>query len=48
LKDDPDYQARLKAGAVPAPKGGWEGAPLKPAAKLSAFVFLAGVALVVL
>jgi anaerobic C4-dicarboxylate transporter DcuA len=48
LKDDPEYQARLKAGQVPAPKVAGEGAPLKPTAKLSAFLFLAGVALVVL
>ena len=48
LKNDPEYQARLQAGLIPPPKGGGEGAPLKPAAKLSAFVFLAGVALVVL
>jgi anaerobic C4-dicarboxylate transporter DcuA len=47
LKNDPEYQARLKAGQVPAPKVA-EGVPLKPTAKLSAFLFLAGVALVVL
>ena len=48
LKDDPEYQARLKAGEVPAPKVAGESGPLKPAAKLSAYLFLAGVALVVL
>ena len=48
LKDDPEYQARLKAGQVPAPKVAGEGESLKPTAKLSAFLFLAGVALVVL
>jgi anaerobic C4-dicarboxylate transporter-like protein len=48
LKDDPEYQARLKAGDVPAPKVAAERPPLKPAAKASAFIFLAGVALVVL
>ena len=48
LKNDPEYQARLKAGQVPAPKVAGEGGPLKPTAKLSAFLFLAGVALVVL
>jgi anaerobic C4-dicarboxylate transporter DcuA len=48
LKDDPEYQARLKAGQIPAPKGAGERPPLKPAAKAAAFVFLAGVALVVL
>jgi anaerobic C4-dicarboxylate transporter DcuA len=48
LKDDPVYQARLAAGEIPAPQAAAESAPLKPAAKLSAFIFLAGVALVVL
>jgi len=48
LKDDPEYQARLKAGEIPAPKVAADRAPLKPAAKLSAIVFLIGVALVVL
>ena len=67
LKDDPEYQARLKAGKAPAshayetvPAFAAVGAdvvreykreerpPLKPTAKLSAYVFLAGVALVVL
>jgi anaerobic C4-dicarboxylate transporter DcuA len=48
LKDDPEYQARLKAGKIPAPKKAGESGPLKPAAKLSAYLFLAGVALVVL
>jgi anaerobic C4-dicarboxylate transporter DcuA len=48
LKDDPEYQARLKAGEIPAPKSAAERPPLKPAAKASAFIFLGGVALVVL
>ena len=48
LKDDPEYQERLKAGRIPAPKSAGERPPLKPAAKLSAIVFLGGVALVVL
>lgn len=48
LKDDPEYQARLAAGQIPAPKTAAERPPLKPAAKLSAIVFLIGVALVVL
>jgi anaerobic C4-dicarboxylate transporter DcuA len=48
LEDDPEYQARLKAGLIPAPKAAGERPPLKPAAKLSAIVFLVGVALVVL
>lgn len=47
LKDDPEYQARLRAGEVPAPKSLSEKAPLKPTAKLSAFLFLAGVVTVV-
>jgi anaerobic C4-dicarboxylate transporter DcuA len=48
LKDDPEYQARLKSGLVPVPKAPEARPPLKPSAKLSAFVFLTGVALVVL
>ena len=47
LKDDTEYQARLAAGKVPAPNAA-SARPLKPAAKLSAYLFLAGVALVVL
>ena len=47
LKDDLEYQARLKAGAIPSPKNATERPPLKPAAKASAFLFLVGVALVV-
>lgn len=48
LKDDPGYQARLKAGLIPAPRPPEQRPPLKPAAKLSALVFITGVALVVL
>jgi anaerobic C4-dicarboxylate transporter DcuA len=48
LKDDPEYQARLKAGTIPAPKATDVRPVLKPAAKLSALIFLIGVALVVL
>ena len=68
LKDDPEYQARLKAGKVGPPKASSVGIPafaavgadvvssyrreerppLKPTAKLAAYVFLTGVALVVL
>jgi anaerobic C4-dicarboxylate transporter DcuA len=48
LKDDPEYQARLKAGEIPAPKTLGEKAALKPSAKASAYIFLTGVALVVL
>src|SRR5262249_20034453 len=47
LKDDPEYQARLKAGAVPVPKAATERPPLSGAATLSAGIFLVGVALVV-
>jgi anaerobic C4-dicarboxylate transporter DcuA len=46
LREDPEYQARLKAGNVAHLCA--ERPPLKPTAKLSAHVFLAGVALVVL
>jgi anaerobic C4-dicarboxylate transporter DcuA len=48
LKDDPNYQARLKAGGVPPPQRPEDRRPLSPAARRSAFMFLAGVALVVL
>ena len=48
LKDDLEYQARLKAGEIPAPVTAKDRPPLKPSAKLSAMIFLAGVALVVL
>lgn len=48
LKDDPVYQARLKAGLIPTSPVAADRAPLKPTAKLSASIFLAGVALVVL
>jgi anaerobic C4-dicarboxylate transporter DcuA len=48
LKDDPEYQARLASGAIPPPKAASERPPLKPAATLSAVLFLIGVALVVL
>ena len=48
LKDDPEYQARLQAGQIPKPVSAADRPPLKESAQLSAFVFLAGVALVVL
>lgn len=48
LKDDAEYQSRLAAGNVPEPKPLEARPPLKPAARLSAIVFLLGVALVVL
>ena len=67
LKDDPEYQAKLKTGKVPPPSAfmptpGFAAAgadvasgyrrderpALKPTAKLSAYIFLSGVALVVL
>ena len=48
LKDDPEYQRRLAAGEIPAPKSAAERPPLKPAAKASALIFLTGVALVVM
>ncbi|MEN6321763.1 MAG: anaerobic C4-dicarboxylate transporter [Syntrophaceae bacterium] len=48
LKDDPEYQARLAAGKIPPPKATDESSPLKPVAKLSAYLFLTGVSLVVL
>jgi anaerobic C4-dicarboxylate transporter DcuA len=50
LKDDPEYQKRLALGEVeaPSPAGHETSAPLKRGAKASAFIFLAGVVLVVL
>src|SRR5262249_22713999 len=42
------YQAALKAGAIPAPKVAAERPVLPVSARISAFVFLFGVALVVL
>jgi anaerobic C4-dicarboxylate transporter len=45
LKDDPQYQARLAAGKIPAPKTAEQRPPLKPSAKLSAYLFPIGVAL---
>jgi anaerobic C4-dicarboxylate transporter DcuA len=48
LKDDPEYQARLQSGAIPPPQAVGARPPLKPAATVSAFIFLVGVALVVL
>ncbi|HTO11305.1 MAG TPA: anaerobic C4-dicarboxylate transporter [Candidatus Binatia bacterium] len=47
LKDDPEYQARLKSGAIPAPKPAAERPPLSAGAIRSAGIFLAGVTLVV-
>jgi anaerobic C4-dicarboxylate transporter DcuA len=52
LKDDPEYQRRLKAGELAPPArhgpGSTAPAPLKPRAKASALIFFGGVALVVL
>ncbi|MFO1311405.1 MAG: anaerobic C4-dicarboxylate transporter [Burkholderiales bacterium] len=48
LADDPEYQARLAAGKIPPPKAMSERPPLGPSAKPAAFIFLAGVALVVI
>src|SRR5262245_47139404 len=51
LKDDPEYQRRLKAGELSPPSGQIAGAStpaLKRGAKASAFIFFGGVALVVL
>src|SRR5512144_1201888 len=47
LKDDPEYQARLKAGLIPVPVSAADRPPLKDSAKPSALIFLVGVALVV-
>jgi len=48
LKDDPEYQARLKSGAIPKPKAATERPPLKAGATLAAGLFMIAVALVVL
>lgn len=48
LKNDPEYQARLAAGEVPPPVEFGQRPPLLPGAKMSAYVFLTGVALVVM
>ncbi len=48
LKDDAEYQARVKAGLIPPPQAIAARPPLPPEARLSAFIFLTGVALVVL
>ena len=48
LKNDLAYQERLASGAIPPPKAATERPPLKPAAKISAVLFLVAVALVVL
>ncbi len=50
LKDDPEYQKLLATGELQAggKAKGAEPEPLKPGAKASAFIFLAGVAVVVL
>jgi anaerobic C4-dicarboxylate transporter DcuA len=50
LKDDPEYQRLLASGELqpPGKSSGAELPPLKKGAKASAFIFLSGVALVVL
>jgi anaerobic C4-dicarboxylate transporter DcuA len=51
LKDDPEYQRRLKSGEVAPPSRQGNAtlpAPLKRGAKASAFIFLGGVVMVVL
>lgn len=47
LANDPEYQARLKAGLIPPPIAITGRPALAPKAKVSALIFLAGVALVV-
>jgi anaerobic C4-dicarboxylate transporter DcuA len=51
LKDDPDYQRRLRAGEIDPPRSQQAAAAtpskLLPSARLSALIFLAGVAFVV-
>ena len=47
LADDREYQARLAAGEIPPPKPVTDRPPLPATARRSAYLFLAGVALVV-
>jgi anaerobic C4-dicarboxylate transporter DcuA len=47
LRDDPEYQARLREGQVPPARRPEDRPPLAPAARISALMFLAGVAIVV-
>jgi anaerobic C4-dicarboxylate transporter DcuA len=47
LACDPEYQARVKAGEIPPPKSAAERPPLTARAKLSAYIFLLAVSLVV-
>jgi len=46
LEHDREYQSRLMAGTIPPPKAVTQRPALKPAATLSASLFLAGVALI--
>ena len=48
LKDDPEYQARLRAGRIPPPQAAATRPPLKPGATRSAALFLVAVGFVVL
>lgn len=48
LNNDPEYQARLAAGLIPAPKVAEQRPKVTPQARLSAAIFLTGVAVVVL
>jgi anaerobic C4-dicarboxylate transporter DcuA len=48
LKDDPEYQARVKSGAIPPPAAAAQRPPLPAAAVPSAVIFMIGVALVVI
>ncbi len=48
LEHDPEYQARRKAGLIPAPALPAERPPLTPGARLAAWFFLAAVLIVVL
>jgi anaerobic C4-dicarboxylate transporter DcuA/anaerobic C4-dicarboxylate transporter DcuB len=48
LKDDPEYQRRLAAGEIEAKKEGSGPVEIRPRGPLSAYLFLAGVATIIL
>jgi len=47
LKDDPEYQRRLAAGEIEAPKPQTESTPITPQGKRSALIFMVGVLFII-